>query len=73
MRKILGVKTVTTKSGRKLMKNYTIQLIDGRWIVGCGPIWPGRRMTILEARKVARRKNQEMARRESGIWGRLLA
>lgn len=29
----------------------------GRWVVGLGRAWPGRRMTLRDARRIAKKRN----------------
>lgn len=48
-----------TRGGRSLRRAYSVQFVQGRWVVGVGGFWPGKRMTIFDARTEARKRNRQ--------------
>lgn len=54
------MKNHITKGGRKLRLAYSVQWWDslGKWIVGCGSFWTGRKTTLFQARREAAQRNR---------------
>lgn len=56
------IKRHITPGGRVLRRAFSPQFMPGigRWVVGIGSFWPGRKMTIFEARALVKKRNAKL-------------